>query len=183
MNGTEQEFTEVAVFGNRTMNSYVSEQLGEKIVEVNEVSAAAREAASRSILDIVSAAVASQTSPGTVAARNGALVAWGNGEIPIWFTSKHSTQLGATFANSAASSILDLDDGHRAAAGHPGASIVPAVLAAVHANPELAKRALDAIAIGYEVGVRIAASRDLRNLTPWIADAGADRRRRPRSDG
>lgn len=72
--------------------------------------------------------------------------------------------IGATFANSAAVSMLDFDDGHRAAAGHPGAAIVPAVLAAVHANPEFEPRALTAIAIGYEIGLRIAAARDLKNL-------------------
>ena len=35
----------------------------------------------------------------------------------------------AAFANSAAASALDLDDGHRAAGGHPGAAVIPAVFA------------------------------------------------------
>lgn len=160
------------------MNMYVSEKLAERIVGTTETSPLAREAAGRAILDVVAAAVASQTTPGAVAARNGALAAWGAGDIPIWFASKRSTRLGATFANSTASSILDLDDGHRAAAGHPGASIIPAVLAAVHENPNLATKALDAIAIGYEVGIRIAASRDLRTLDTvdsgrWCGQAAA----------
>lgn len=143
---------------------YSSEKLAELISAVETVPDSALDAVRRCILDAVSAAVGGYKTTGAVAASNGAMAAWGAGPIPIWLTSSSSTALGAAFANSAATSMLDIDDGHRAAAGHPGASIIPAVLAAVYENPSLEPRALIAIAVGYEVGLRIAASRDLRTL-------------------
>lgn len=157
---------------------YNSQKLAEKIVSAKDVPASALEAASRCILDAVTAAVASQNSPGTVSAQNGAVAAFGRGDVPIWLTNLRTTALGATFANAAASSMLDIDDGHRAAAGHPGASIVPAVISAVYDDPALAPRAFAAVAIGYETGIRIAASRDLRTLDTvdtgrWCGQAAA----------
>lgn len=143
---------------------YIAEKLAEMITAVGDVPQPTSEAARRCILDAVSAAIPGQGTPGGKAARNGAIAAWGSGSIPIWLNSTRSTAIGAAFANSAAVSMLDIDDGHRAAAGHPGASIVPAVLAAVHEDPSLAPRATTAIAIGYEVGIRIAAARDLRTV-------------------
>lgn len=147
---------------------YISEKIAEIIVAIDDLPLSASEATRRCILDAVSAAVPGQATPGGKAARVGAVATWGSGLTPIWLSSARSTAIGAAFANSAAVCMLDIDDGHRAAAGHPGASIVPAVLAAVHEDPTLAPRAITAIAIGYEVGVRIAASRDLRRLDTVI---------------
>ena len=45
---------------------------------------------------------------------------------------KRQTKLsvaGAAMANAAAASALDIDDGHRGAAGHAGAGIIPAAFA------------------------------------------------------
>jgi 2-methylcitrate dehydratase PrpD len=73
---------------------------------------------------------------------------------------------------------MDLDDGHRAAVGHPGAGVIPGVLAACQAHEVPFERASAAIAIGYEVAVRIASSRDIAALTtmvsgPWIGQGVA----------
>ncbi|MEL6216438.1 MAG: MmgE/PrpD family protein, partial [Pseudomonadota bacterium] len=157
---------------------YASEELAVFVRSVEDVPESTLEAAKRSVFDAVSCAVAGTSTKGAVAARKGALAIWGRGTIPIWLSSERSTAIGATFANSAATSMLDFDDGHRAAAGHPGAAIVPAVLAAVHENPDFEVRALHAIAIGYEVGIRIAAARDLPQLDTvntgrWCGQAAA----------
>jgi 2-methylcitrate dehydratase PrpD len=85
---------------------------------------------------------------------------------------------GAAFVNSAFSSMLDLDDGHRAASGHPGAAVIPAVFATAEAHGAETERMLTAIAIGYEVGVRIAAARDVGTLHTfdsglWCGQAAA----------
>lgn len=143
---------------------YTSEKLAELISTTETVPPSTIDAARHCILDAVSAAVGGHATTGAIAASRGALSAWGTGEVPIWLSSSSSTAMGAAFANSAATSMLDIDDGHRAAAGHPGASIIPAVFAALHQDRSLEARALGAIAIGYEVGLRIAASRDLRAL-------------------
>jgi 2-methylcitrate dehydratase PrpD len=60
--------------------------------------------------------------------------------------------------------MLDLDDGHRAAAGHPGAAVIPAVIATAEAIGAGAERVLTSIAVGYEIGIRIAAARDFEAL-------------------
>ncbi|NTG45780.1 MmgE/PrpD family protein [Agrobacterium rhizogenes] len=143
---------------------YTSEKLGELIASTERFPPSALDAARRCILDAVSAAVGGLATTGAVAAAKGATLVWGRGQVPLWLSSSMSTAMGAAFANSAATSMLDIDDGHRAAAGHPGASIIPAVFAAVHEDPSLQDRALGAIIVGYEIGLRIAASRDLRTL-------------------
>jgi 2-methylcitrate dehydratase PrpD len=147
---------------------YVSEKIAEVITTVDDLPLPASEATRRCILDAVSAAVPGLETPGGKAARDGAVATWGSGSVPIWLSPARSTEIGAAFANSAASCMLDVDDGYRPATGHPGASIVPAVLAAVHADPSLAPRAETAIAIGYEVGCRIGASRDVRTIDTVI---------------
>jgi 2-methylcitrate dehydratase PrpD len=150
--------------GNERNLMYVSEKIAEVIANVEDLQPSVQDATRRCILDAVSAAIPGRITAGGTAAREGALSIWGPGSSPIWLSSIKSTAIGAAYANSAAASMLDIDDGHRAAAGHPGASIVPAVLAAVSEDPALAPRAVTAIAIGYEVGLRIAASRDVRTL-------------------
>ncbi len=120
------------------------------------------------VADAVGAAIAGHSLTGAVAARKAAINIWGPGPCTIWFTSQTGSLSTAAFANSMATCILDLDDGHRAAAGHPGAAIVPAVLAAAQTLDATGEKALIAIAIGYEVGIRIAAARDLRAIDTLI---------------
>jgi 2-methylcitrate dehydratase PrpD len=162
---------------------YISEKTAEAITAIGDVPLSASEATRRCILDAVSAAVPGQGTPGGKAARDGAVAAWGNGSIPIWLSSGRSTATGAAFANSAAASVLDIDYGHRAAAGHPGASIVPAVSAAVHEDPPLAPRAVTRL---------LSAMRSVSALPPHATcgrsilsapGAGAGRRLRRPSDG
>ncbi|WEX08966.1 MmgE/PrpD family protein [Chelativorans sp. AA-79] len=69
--------------------------------------------------------------------------------------------LGALFSNCAAASALDVDDGHRGAASHPGAAIIPAVLMEAERRPVSREDLLAAIIIGYEVAFRIGEARRL----------------------
>lgn len=130
------------------------------------------------IFDLTIAAAAGFDARGARAARTAARASWGAGSAPVWFAGHALSVPGAAFANSAAASMLDLDDGHRAAAGHPGASIIPAVLATAAACAASDDRILTAIALGYEVAVRVAASRDFAALTtmvsgPWVGQGAA----------
>jgi 2-methylcitrate dehydratase PrpD len=135
---------------------------------VKSIAPQIQQAAINVIADAVAAAIAGHALPGAVAARTSASRIWGDGPSSIWFTGKRGSLSTAAFANSMATSILDLDDGHRAAAGHPGAAIVPAVLAAAELLGVSGEKALTAIAIGYEVGIRIAAARDLRAIDTLV---------------
>src|SRR5215213_6618911 len=52
-----------------------------------------------------------------------------------------------------ASLLLDMDDGHRAAAGHPGVATLPAALAGAEPHGATGRELLSAIVFGYEVFV------------------------------
>jgi len=70
-----------------------------------------------------------------------------------------SSVIGAAWANSAAASALDLDDGHRLARGHPGAAVIPTAFAVAHETGATLEDIINAIVIGYEVGVTICTAR------------------------
>lgn len=156
----------------------VAQQLGEFLAATEAVAGAPADKVRAALLDLTIAAIAGHKVPGTLAARQAAGTAWGGTAAPVWFSGKRLSVPGAAFANSAAASMLDLDDGHRAAAGHPGASIIPAVLATAAVTGDGDARIASAIALGYEIAVRIATSRDFAALTtmvsgPWVGQGAA----------
>jgi 2-methylcitrate dehydratase PrpD len=145
-----------------------------------------REAALRCVLDLMAAAAAGAREKGVEATRAVARSEFGNGPAEIWFTSRRSSPAGAVLCNSAAASILDLDDGYRAARGHPGAAAIPAALAAAAECDADAASLLAGIAAGYEVGIRVAIARPAYApsgaWSPFAAIAAAGAVRRTRVD-
>lgn len=156
----------------------ITQKFAEFLGATRRLDGAPAEKVRAAIFDLVAAAVAGLPVAGAVAAREAAGTIWGGDAAPVWFTGRRLSAPGAAFANSAVASVLDLDDGHRAAAGHPGASIIPAVLATAAMTGANDERIITAIALGYEVAVRIAASRDFATLTtmvsgPWVGQGAA----------
>lgn len=140
----------------RILTDYVCSMRAENISPVS------RNAALRCVLDLMSAAAAGLNVPSVVATRQVARALYGKGGgSAIWFSGESSNAVGATFCNSAAASVLDLDDGHRIARGHPGACVVPSVFATAAEVGASTDELLTAIIIGYEVCVRIAAARNV----------------------
>lgn len=132
----------------------------------------ARQAAFKCILDLVGAAAAGVAEPGAAAVRGVARETFGAGVVPIWFSGQSSSVIGAAFANSAAASALDLDDGHRLARGHPGAAVIPTAFAVSHETGATLENLLNAIVIGYEVGITVGAARlSYGNTGTWSAYA------------
>lgn len=122
------------------------------------VGGATRDAALRCLYDVIVAAAAGYSDCGPNAVRRSlGLLAYG--QVPVWFSDVTSSAIGAAWANSAAASAQDLDDGHRLARGHPGAVVIPTVIAVGHARRMTWDRILTAIVVGYEVGITIAAAR------------------------
>lgn len=142
----------------------IAERIAGFLCETTSVPDDVQESAVKCVFDLMSAAIAGYGTPNAAAVRKVADMTWGPGPSAIWFAGRRSTTAGAAFVNSACACSLDLDDGHRTAAGHPGAAIIPAVFAALDATAFDAQRALVAIALGYEVGVRISAARDLKGI-------------------
>jgi 2-methylcitrate dehydratase PrpD len=144
--------------------NHITKLFGEFVADTQEVPASARSAAARCILDLLGCAIAGYGTPGASAARRAAKAHWGNGVSPVWFSNHRLTEAGAAFANAAMACQLDLDDGHRLAAGHPGAAVIPSAFAIQELESRSASELLTAICLGYEIAVRIAASRDLQFL-------------------
>lgn len=147
--------------GATTLDALVEFVLGLRHEDIN------RDALARAgdvVVDCVAAAIAGASDPGAQAACAMAANAFGRGDHAIWFGGRRAPLAAAIFANAAAASILDLDDGHRAAAGHPGAAILPAVLTAAEILGSAPEDVTLAIVAGYEVAVRVAAARDFERL-------------------
>ena len=76
----------------------------------------------------------------------------------------------AALINGGATTVLQLQDGHRVARGHPAAHLVPAALAIAEEQGASAQDFLSAFVAGYEASVRIGIA--LGGLKPEIHDAG-----------
>ncbi len=145
---------------------WVTEALADWIAGLRpeDVTPAALEMAKRCILDLTGAAAAGFETAAACAVRNTVSRVFAGGSAALWFSGLRLGGAAAAMINSAAASALDLDDGHRAAGGHPGASIIPAAVAVAEEVGASAEELLTAIVIGYEVGIRVAAARDFSSL-------------------
>lgn len=121
------------------------------------------------VTDLIAAAGAGIDSALAISTWRAAQACHGRGDIPIWFRGMNASVLGAAVANSAAASALDLDDGHRGAAGHPGAGIIPAALAVAQAVGASDDEVFNAIIVGYDVALRIATARPFPSVDSWAS--------------
>ncbi len=148
------------------MNRWTTRILAEYVCDTTAStpwSDAAR-AAGNVLIDLIGCAAAGHTSPASKAARQTVRSLYAAGPASLWFTSDKRRAEGAAMANSTAASALDLDDGHRKAGGHPGAAVIPAVLAVAPAANASGLDVIRALSAGYEVAVRVSAARDFTRL-------------------
>jgi 2-methylcitrate dehydratase PrpD len=82
----------------------------------------------------------------------------GKPEATIVQTKKKFPAVNAAFANASCAHAIDMDDGHRFGALHPGAVIIPAALAAAELVGADPKTLLAGIVAGYEIMIRIGAA-------------------------
>lgn len=122
--------------------------------------ASAHAAAIACVTDLLGCAAAGFSAPLAERVRRVAPRLFAAGNASVWFGNTRLNAAGAVFCNSAAACALDLDDGSRAARGHPGAAVIPAAFAVAAETNATAAQLLAAIAAGYEIGVRVAAARD-----------------------
>ena len=80
-----------------------------------------------------------------------------NAACTVLSTGKKVSAVGAALANGIAANGLDMDDGYKAAKGHPGAALLPVVLAATElAGDANGRDFLAALVVGYELAIRAA---------------------------
>jgi 2-methylcitrate dehydratase PrpD len=143
------------------MNATTIEQVARRIgaLRPEDIPASALDQAAWCMLDLLGAAAAGADQASACAARRFAQGFFTAGPAGVWFARTSLSPTGAAFCNAAAASALDLDDGHRAAAGHPGAALVPTALAVGQSLDSNGRDVLASLVIGYEVAVRAAAAR------------------------
>lgn len=143
------------------MNATTVEQVARRIgaLRPEDIPDSALDRAAWCMLDLFGAAAAGADHASTRAARRFAEGFFAAGPAGVWFARTSLSPTGAAFSNAAAASALDLDDGHRAAAGHPGAALVPTALAVGQSLGASGRDVLASLVIGYEVAVRAAAAR------------------------
>jgi 2-methylcitrate dehydratase PrpD len=127
--------------------------------QAQELPAPVQRAVRRCLLDCAGAVIAGSTHPAATAARSVAHAFFPGTAATVCGSAVPLSVVGAAFSNSTAASMLDVDDGHRLACGHPGAAIIPAALAMSEGIECDDATLLTAIAVGYEIGIRVAASR------------------------
>ena len=145
---------------------YTTEKLAEFALSMRpqDISASVKEAAKRCVLDLLGAAWAGRGSESATALYRMVRKNFNAGQSSIWFTGNKMTASAAALANAASASALDLDDGHRGAAGHPGASIIPATFAVAQEVGASDGDILAAMTIGYDIACRVGAARDFSRL-------------------
>lgn len=121
------------------------------------------------IADLLAATAAGLHSDLAVAARRAAIASYGKGPSTVWMTDQSLSIAGAAMANAAAASALDIDDGHRGAAGHAGAGIIPAAIAVGQAIGTSDEGIFEAIAIGYDVALRVATARPTETIDSYAS--------------
>ena len=116
------------------------------------------------IIDQLGVAMAAMGIPAHRVAERFTGSSFGEGAATVWGSKEKSTLAGAVWINSMLGSALDLDDGHRTAVGHPGASIIPCAIAVAEERKRGGKSLIEAIVAGYEVAIRISMSRRFEEL-------------------
>jgi 2-methylcitrate dehydratase PrpD len=79
----------------------------------------------------------------------------GTPEATILQTKKKFPAVNAALANAACAHAIDMDDGHRFAAHHPGTVVIPAALAAAELSRTNTRDLIAGVVVGYEIMIRI----------------------------
>ena len=75
-------------------------------------------------------------------------------ESSVWIDGNTLSTFGAAFVNGTMATDLDIDDGVRSAAGHPGGVIFPALLAEGERLKVSPTILIEAVIIAYDIGIR-----------------------------
>ena len=134
-------------------------------LDANALPAPVLDQAVRCVLDLVGVAIAGTSTPMAQISARFAHEQFASGNATVIGSRSPLSVTGATWVNGAYASALDMDDGHRMAMGHPGASVIPAALAIAECTGASGKEFLAALVAGYEVAVRASAAR-----VPWYKD-------------
>jgi 2-methylcitrate dehydratase PrpD len=115
------------------------------------------EQAKRALLDYLGVAIGGAGLPMAQIATAYFVELGGRPEASLILDERRLPAIHAALVNGVFGHALDMDDGHRMAAGHPGVATLPAALAAAEVHRSSGSELLRALVFGYEVFVRIGA--------------------------
>ena len=121
----------------------------------DEITEPAYAAAKTALLDALGCAMAGHDAPGVNIVVAQTQLFGGKPEATVWFHGGRAPALEATFANSAQTHALDLDDVHLPSVTHITSVIVPVALATGEATGASGKETLAAVVMGIEVAGRV----------------------------
>jgi 2-methylcitrate dehydratase PrpD len=124
-------------------------------IHVTTAPAPVRERLLALVADVLATALAASARPDVSAARAHLLAGNREGACTVLGEAATAPPALAAAVNALPVAAEQLQDGHRIARGHPGAHLVPAVLAVAEAAGASGADLLSAVLAGYEVGVRI----------------------------
>ena len=111
--------------------------------------------AKRCLLDTLGSLLAGSDTPVVPIMSSFATKHFRGTEATILVSGERVSPVGASLANGYACNALDIDDGYRMVKGHPGACVLPVLLAASESAIDLSgEDFLTALVIGYEVAIR-----------------------------
>jgi 2-methylcitrate dehydratase PrpD len=106
------------------------------------------------VADLATVSVAGRATPTARLSLDHAQAVYGGKEATSLLDSTRVGAVGAAFANGVLANALDFDDGHRLTKGHPGAVVVPAMLALAQRLDSSYEEFLTAALVGYEIAIR-----------------------------
>lgn len=123
------------------------------------------------LIDGLAVMAAGATDQSITAMRRAFVATGGSGQATALGFATGTSAATAAFVNGAAMTVLQLQDGHRLARGHPMSHVLPAALALAEECRATPDAFLDAVMAGYEVAARVGAS--LGGMQPLLHDTGS----------
>jgi len=131
------------------------------------IPAPAMESAKACVMDYLGAVMAGFALEPARVVRDLVLHYKGTPEATVLGTGARVPAAHAALANGTAGHMVELDDVHTAAIGHPGVAVIPAALACAEARGLDGTRFLSSIVAGYEVMARMGAYMGIKHYTVW----------------
>lgn len=143
--------------GRQDRSGYVGEMLGRCVADSSwqELDAALRHEAKRSLLNFVGCALGSTRAPAVAAAVRVLQPLSGPAQATVIGRPERLDMLSAAFVNAVGANLLDYDDTHLDTVIHPTAPVAPAVLALAEQRGLSGAAALHAFILGIEVECRL----------------------------
>jgi 2-methylcitrate dehydratase PrpD len=106
------------------------------------------------LCDLAAVSVAGRAAPAARIAADHASEVYGGDAATALYDGRRLSVPGAAWANGVLANALDYDDGHRLTKGHPGAIVVPAMLALAEAQGASPTELFEATLVAYEIAIR-----------------------------